>query len=845
MIPFRYRYTIAYWRIRKKLLGLRFVVSKESFRLRKGARRTRETTGLVGQLIWLAAPALLTTVVWVGLVALADYALTSAMSSVTSLPVIGRLHLFYLHLAQALAGPGSGAVTTVLAALAAIAGVFLGLFFTAISVTAAATYASAPMNVARLLQQDRPSIHYVSTLVQVMGASLLLLCAGAMGLSVGPLALVAVLVVASYAVYGFFTLAWNVFGAFDPNRLCLAALEQMTIQVRYASAKGNRWKDPSFQDYYRKEAARDVEAVVSLMRMSSDKATLRRDSLIQTMTQAAQHLTWYAGARRRIPPSSRWYGLAPQHTDWFLADYTEVQLARAVCSDLTPKLVPRPHWVEDRIGDAILVVLEGLVRTGDRGLLADCATPLAKWLRSLAANLELDYAASVLARLRQLVQNSLAEDTDHLPVSVSDVNLVEILAYIHIEAVLGVFDSIRNKEYLDGLRTSSSRDLRGEGAYGGRFAPPVLAHIERLSDRLEFEDRVGDTPGSPEWYLRQIVISAFLKTLEQQIPVVLDTVKAYFNLQATGHSPADNPSLTAAHLHRALELLWKTRAGLVDTQATWQELIEARVEPSLDWPDLNWAMTKNENETLRIGAITKLAENLPKLATAKRDKKHPDLFGRSYEFVCLECFRALQRGDDELLNVAFAPLLTAATVAIPRVLARAKHLEVGIQTKAAVQPLIDAVELSGFSMVYAELHDKPRLHEIVRDAWGSYLDRQDDGSRALDFIVQTYSQDATGIPIMPRAILRTEWRQTLSQELSKRGLVEPGLTQSYPPRAPNLPGNKKVLQHLCRHGSAFVGHIGDYFIVSDLMRSPHAVGVKYPDRWGIKRALFPEATPED
>jgi len=138
---------------------------------------------------------------------------------------------------------------TLLATITGVGGVFIGLYYTAISAIGGSIYSRVPNNIRDLLAQDRVGNVYMRflALLTFLGVCLLAFYVG--GFTPIALAVPLFLVGAGLAIIAFVRLGARAFDLFDPTTLSYHLFEQLRRCYKQMQAGGYRWSDQAFQNH--------------------------------------------------------------------------------------------------------------------------------------------------------------------------------------------------------------------------------------------------------------------------------------------------------------------------------------------------------------------------------------------------------------------------------------------------------------------------------------------------------------------------------------------------------------------------------------------------------------------
>jgi hypothetical protein len=245
--------------------------------------------------------------------------------------------------------PDSSTYTALLGAVAGIGGVFIGLYYAAISTIGSAIYARIPNNIRDLLANERLGYAYMSTLAFMTFTSLILIAIHMIGFPPAYLALVFIILLSGIGIIAFVKLGQRAFFFFDPTKLAISLFADLTSHLRHAQPNAFRWLDPSFQNHAKRLAHRSADALDTLCDIAKSEIHLNGQPYANVAEQVCFFLAMYQDAKKTIPTNSRWYSQKYIQRNWYKTDETYLHSATATCTQISPETVPDNNWLDDRL----------------------------------------------------------------------------------------------------------------------------------------------------------------------------------------------------------------------------------------------------------------------------------------------------------------------------------------------------------------------------------------------------------------------------------------------------------------------------------------------------------------
>jgi hypothetical protein len=658
-----------------------------------------------------------------------------------------------------------------LEAIAGVGGVFLALYFTALSAVAAAVYATVPHDIRSLIIRDRLGNMYVRGVALATALAVLLLAVRSLTDSIYEAGVPFIGILAAFSIFAFITLGQRAFYLADPTRLADTLVYDFQYWMRRAAYGGWRWNDAAFQDHYRRQARKAVSSLASLMDIANSQAHLRGDSVRRLASTIGYVIGTYLAFRRRIPTDSRWFGERYQHKQWYLTDSTELEMATQTATSLGPKVVPDIEWVEEQLLHSLIASLEqDLMADSYEGAFATLESFPALWDRmgqAWATSEGIRWASRVT---EATVSAMTTRDTGkRLSRPALMPGMGDLLASIPMSLELGLHRAIHGADPSTAGQRLAEADWSDTGSpYAMSFPRSVVESLESAQRGVAFElsaDVPSDT-ATPGWYVREIALNSYEIELKRQIVAVVDFLATWYPATADRVTKAGMHEAAGAILSRALEVAWKLEAHVYD----WEEAVEKiRAFPlnvDLKRPEWDWASIRGAVRTLRTETLLRLARSIPELIAVERDPDIPDYLGHAVHRSGEACFEALVSNDQELFNRLFPGYFYGALIIADRLRPEVENWQPQTAVMVLSEPVLDVLDLSGYALIFSELHKDESFQQTCEDIWKRYLG-EDDGEHRIKFVAALLEHKRRRFGLSPRSILRTRWEMRLGAELRK------------------------------------------------------------------------------
>ena len=292
----RLGFTRLFWRVRYWFGWLNFRRLRISFQLRDKLRNTATEASY-----WRAlSRGVVLPIIFAIVFSLVLYAFEKSLPLFTNINwvgnnIIGKILLHPMN---------EDAYVAILTTIAGVVGVFLGLYFTAVSTVISNVYSSVSGDVRELILRDRLGNKYVNLLAFLIALSVVLLAFSTMKITTLHLAIFVLVVLSCLAIFAFVNLGVRMFFLSDPTLFFETLSTELMKWVRHATARGYQWQDVSFQTHYRRQALKVVKTLTTLAKISSKKPELQGESHPRLLKNLLALTSVYYDEKHSIPTNS-------------------------------------------------------------------------------------------------------------------------------------------------------------------------------------------------------------------------------------------------------------------------------------------------------------------------------------------------------------------------------------------------------------------------------------------------------------------------------------------------------------------------------------------------------------
>ena len=812
-----------YWQLRTKInSSFGFSYWRKAFRIRSDFHEER----ISASLLWTSMPSVMGNIFFACLFVI----------SVEGFNYFSKLNIPL--------NASKEALTTFLATIVTVCGVFLGLYFTAVSAVAGSLFIRATEDLQALFIREKQGKQYIRSLVLTIVVGIIYLLFNSFGISIRPLGPILVAFLAAYAVIRFMSLGSQIFYFVHPIQASGTITGDAARAITGATVSGFRWTNPTFQNHFKKQADRALTTMRNLIDFGIETAKLSDQQLVDMTKYVSGLLHYYMECKKSIPSESLWYKDKSQFQNVIVADSIEVTLALNTGTSLAPKMIKDKTWFEEDCIDICLKMLSIFLGKQDWGSAQACLETLVSVAEGLGPDLYEDSSRLLVNKIESVIKQASLLKPSTLNENEGQLAFVDSLGRVPISLLIGF-----SKYVVGQTHGQLDKDIRRikwlskTGIYRAPLPGALLSSLESTVKSLRTEYRVQGKALSPKWYLVNISVQQYLFAVKKYYDFLKSLHGDYFRRNVERFI-GDGQILLAAHLcQRWLEYVNKLSNCVSMVEKHVLDCGSFRKAKDLPWVKLNFNEEHKVAREWTKEAEDRLIALLPKLVeySQNRNDEIPDYFGQAYVFGVEACFQACADNDTKRYSEIFPKIFDAAITAYGSILKELKEYPDYSKIMFSSEPLEDLLELSGYAQLYSELYENKDMRETCEKVWTNYLSNVD-AKQVIGFISAMSDYRDTSFSLMPRSIVRTNWDLQFRSKLKEMNL----LTDPY-----DYHLRTQGAENLYRHPSPLIRVIGRrgymlsvdsraVFFVTYLGKHPGAEGVNLKDNRDIRRRLDEE-----
>lgn len=722
----------------------------------------------------------------------------------------------------------SEATDTFLAAIASISGVFLGLYFTAISSIASSLLLKAHQDVKDYFFTSPYGLQYVQTIETTGIVSLFYIVTKSFGHEIHPFGLIFLALLGAYIILRFWKVGSDVYNFAQPTSTLPRMMADIVRAIKDVTPPGFNWDNDFLQNYHSRKVGRALESVKRYVDFGVREIKLREEELTFALNSYAALLQFYSEHKKKIPTKSLWYKTKYQYSKWTLTDSTQVSLALQTGTTTSPKVIENRSWFEDQVLDNVITILQYYAKDGNYGALFQSHDIFVEVAESYASQFDVDAIKIFLKKFESIGSEIYSANENGTQLS------KEALAFIDSQGRLAIAVLLGLAKYLDAnpgdkfVQTVQNINWKGgaKNIYLADVPYATLDRLESLSEELNNEILIEGRIVTEQWYRQAYSLQRYLYSLQNYYEFIKELHKGHFEKKLAKLITENKYQYAVQLIERWMEF---TNKHSRLARLLKKHLEEA--EPYKTLHDLSWPDFKIDEEIVWVDSQEKVVADrmvalLPILQGMTTEDDIPDYFGHALQVGLEACYDACEDNNSDRFRTIFPIVLNASIAAHQRT---RTEVEAWTQEESKVifstEPLINMFEISGFGILYSELFQNPTLGQIVREQWDRYLSLTDNTRGVIQFIAAVVEYRRGIFKIMPQATLRSNWQIRFNHAMSERGLrVFPDIRGPFD-RDPDHPS--VLMRVLSNTGGLNMRSAEDVFIELYLAVRPDVDGIEF------------------
>ncbi|MFA5248254.1 MAG: hypothetical protein WC415_03340 [Patescibacteria group bacterium] len=741
------------------------------------------------------------------------------------------------------------AVDTLLAAIASITGVFLGLYFTAISSIASNLLIKATQDIRRFFLSSPKGQQYVQTIALTAIITIFYIVAKSFGHTIHPVGLASLALLTSYVVVRFWTVSSAVFNSLEPADSLPWVTKEIADSIKGVIPPGFQWSKSALQNHQRRLVAANLELIGNIINFGIKEIKISDDQLIIALKHLGGLLYFYSDNKNKIPTNSYWFMTKNKYESWTLANSTQIALALNTGTTLQPKTIKDYIWFEEQVLGVVAKILKYLVNERRVGSVFQGFEIFVEVSEIYGKDFDEQGLEELFKKLEEgsnLIHQIIKFDAS------DSITQKELLAFtdsegrLAIAALLGLSKYL-DKQTVDDIAATISKInwiSDDKTIYLAGLPLPMVSRLESMAQELKNERLIEGKILSQDWYIKTLCFQRYVFSLQTYFNYIKALHQDYFSkkfekLLVDGQLP-----LAAQFIQRWIEFSNKYQRLVCLLKKHIEDCKHFRSLKDLSWATFDFPQEERIAQCRIKEVSDRMIGLLPKLQNLKIEDDLPDYFGQALTIGIEACFEACDDNNHERLKKIFLIVFQASLAAHDMTRQKVQSWsQEDSKIIYSTEPLINLFEITGYAKLYAELYNNQELWNVVKISWDVYFASTTNAKQVIEFIAAICSYRDGLFMIMPQAALRSNWQISFEHRMRERGIPVFPDSGSYDSvnRRRQPTHQSPIIRVLERSGGLrLMASARDIFFATYLSNLPDAVGVELPDRHNFKNSIQEE-----
>jgi hypothetical protein len=656
--------------------------------------------------------------------------------------------------------------STLVATVTSISGLFIGLYYAAMTTIGGSIYSKVPQSLRQLLLNERYGNAYLNYLVSFTFWGILLLAQHVLGYRVNPINIPLIVMFGGFSVFAFFQIGVRALSLFEPTEFAGEIFDNISKSVKRLLPGASHWNSPAFQKHEHKNVQHWLETIQALAEIATSEKHLSGRVFISFTQKITHFLSWYEYQKDRIPRNSEWFTLIHQHPDWYQTDDIQTSHAHHSGHILEPIKVPNFRWLEKELSGVLFTCLRLNLANRNYSHAMQTLGCIEMYLETVAAKGDMTWAFEVLSQATNVCEEHINEVVKSEADQTAElIGLCDYVAYLPINAYLAYVKSLSRRNgsvisrLIDGINWRNKNSIYKEQLSGN-----TIKKLEWFQERMEFEFEVEGKCITPNWYFKNEICNQEAIAFVQNTNEIIEKFGAIYANWVKNLTFSNRYWLASACSVREKEFWYKISYQSNVLSSFWESLLNYQKHDE-SWPDFDVEELKNTLEEKAKKLEPSRTVLLDKLILIDRPDYFPDYPGVFLHSQGESLFGALLSNDETQIVELFPSYYFSSFYQFSKLFPRDFN-ELGKaenKAKIASAALIDLLELTGFAIVLLRYYKNKRLADWIQRVWGQHLS---DAAKVTQLMATINLYDST-YEIPHRNDHRFHWERCVYGKLSR------------------------------------------------------------------------------
>lgn len=726
---------------------------------------------------------------------------------------------------------------SLLTAVASIMGVFLGLYFAALSGIASNFLIRATQDVRKFFFASPIGLQYIRT-IEITGiVSIFYLFVKSFGHTIHPIGLAFLSLLTAYIIIRFWSIGSAVFNSMEPGSSFPFIRKDIEDSINDVVPPGFQWKTPLLQNHRRNLIVYNLDLMNNLIDFGFKELEITDEQLLIAVAHIKIILLNYSQNKGKIPTESFWYESKIQFESWAFANSTNIALALNTGTAIPPKPIRNPLWFEEKSFDIVVKILKKIAERKSIISVFQACDSFVNVAEVYGQNLEKENLKILFQKLEEVFSEIHLDKTEEGQVAHKEqLAFLETQGRLAVAALIGLIGHI-NEYPCEKISAEISKinwnSKRKETIYLTDLPSSMLPRLEEIRNNLKNEEIIEGKILSPRWYIKTLCIQHYLYSLEKYFIYLKSLHFDYFQQKFERLLAENQYSLAVHFIQRWLEFSnkYKTLVGYLKKQV--ESCKKFHWVKDLPFPDFDFSQEEKIASDREREVTDKMIQLLPKLKSVVTEKELPDYFGQALTLGLQACYEACMDNNVERFKNIFPIIFDASLVSHDKI---RKEVQNWSQDDSKII-YSNLFEISGFALLYAELYQNNELWDITKKTWDAYLEIVD-AKAAIQFMIAIVGYRNSLFVLMPQAILRTNWQMNFNRKMKEAGL--PVFPEDRYDRKGKISHQSALIRVIAKWGGLSIFSAQEVFFTIYLSNRPEAKDLAFSDKHELKEEVEKE-----
>jgi hypothetical protein len=652
--------------------------------------------------------------------------------------------------------------TSLLGTIAGVGGIFIGLYYAGLTSAGSSIYSTVPNNIRNLLARERRGATYMNFLSFMTFLSLSLIIFNFLGFGAGRLGAVFAVFLAGVGIFIFVHLGKLAFNYFDPSILAEPFYYDLRNFVNKITCRSYFYNNQSVQNHFNKEASATIDTLKTLTEIIEKPKHLNGKSYLELSGNILNFLVFYQKQKQYIPTKSYWYRIKYKHQDWYKSDSSSIEIAQKTGTLISPKNVQENNWLEDELIEIPLNCFRINLTEKRHEIVLSLIRWFKFYLKELIKHGEVKKALEIYKNLIKLFLENTKIDTLKYADSLENIAAFENLTSIKIDLLITY--SMELSKITSAVIAQQLEKIdwfNVESVYNSNFPTYLLSDIEWLQKSISFEIEAEGKVISPYWYQKELITLWHSKKIMENINAFVHSSNTIRGWILKNVPIENNPWLASCFLSREMEYFNKLKNRIKQFEEYWPTLVEKHRIEKLPWPVVDFDKLNVSINNQYQAFLKHLPEATNSLNKKIRTDELPDYFGQFLFGMGEAVFNSAANNENEIAKEIFPGFFTGSLSKFTQIFPDASipSWQFDNAFLIACGPILDLIELSGYTKLFSEYYKRDDLWEKVKQTWNLYL--SENTQKKMEFMATLIRFEEQRPTISSSSLHRTGWSQSI------------------------------------------------------------------------------------